>query len=161
MPRRPHAPGKMASRRSSGAHRSGGPGSRDDLCGGHGPGRLLVDEVDEAAQQQRIGRGQDAMAEIEDVARPTRRLVEDAPRAVPRRLPAGQEASGVEVTLDPTVETDPPPSVGQAHAMVQPDDLSAGLGEELEERSRARPEMDRGYAVESREDPSDVGLDVF
>src|SRR5258706_352201 len=104
MPRRPHAQGKMASRRSSGAHRSGGPGSRDDLGGGHGAGRLLVDEVDEAAQQPRIGRGQDPMAEIEDMPRPASRLVEDALRAVSRRLPAGEEASDGEVARRTTLD---------------------------------------------------------
>ena len=62
--------------------------------------RLLVDEVDEPAEEIGVGLGQDAVAEVEDVARAAGGLVEDGQGAGPRRLPAREQAGRVEVALD-------------------------------------------------------------
>ena len=72
-----------------------------------------MDEIDQAAQQVRVGLGKHAVAEVEDVSWSTARLVEDGPRTCTRRLPARDEASGIEVPLDAAVVADPPPGVCQ------------------------------------------------
>ena len=71
-----------ASRRSSAGRRSARRRSRrSPAAAGATLGCLLVDEVDQPAEDVRVGLGQDAVAEVEDVARPTGGLVEDAPCA--------------------------------------------------------------------------------
>jgi hypothetical protein len=59
-----------------------------------------VDEIHEPPQQVGVGRGQHAVAEVEDVAGPTGSLVEDGQSARPRWLPAGKQAGWIEVALN-------------------------------------------------------------
>ena len=54
-------------------------------------GRLLVDEVDEPPEQAGVGRGQDAVAEVEDVTGTAGGLGEHPPGAGLGRVPAGQQ----------------------------------------------------------------------
>jgi hypothetical protein len=49
-----------------------------------------VDEVDQSTKHQRVRLGQDAMTEVEDVARPASGLIEDGARPIPGGFPAGQ-----------------------------------------------------------------------
>ena len=92
-----------------------------------------MDEIDEPAQHLRVRIGEDAVAEVEDVTRPPGGFVEDGLRPGPGGLPASDRTGRIEVALNAAVVTDPPPGVGQRDAVIEPDDLSAGLGEDLEQ----------------------------
>src|SRR5687767_15482753 len=94
--------------------------------------RLLMHQVDQPAEHVGIRLRKDAMAEVEHMAGPPRRLAKDVEGARPRRAPAREEPRCVEVALDPATGSDPPPRIGQGHAMVEPDDVAAGVSHELE-----------------------------
>src|SRR5690242_15244211 len=99
------------------------------------------------------------MAEVEDVTRSAAGLGKDQAGARFGRLPAREDASRIEVALDAPVRSHSPPGVAERHPMVDADDVAASRGHQLEERRRPCPEMDRGDAVETLEDPPHVRLD--
>ena len=80
-----------------------------------------MDEVDEAAQVLRIGLGQDAVAEVEDVAGSCRCLGEDRPCTGLRRFPPSQQPRRVEVALDTSIRPESPPRLGQRLPVVDAD----------------------------------------
>ena len=62
-----------------------------------------MDEVDEASQVVRVGLGQDAVAEVEDVARPAARPREDPAGLLGDGVARAEQESRVEVALDGAV----------------------------------------------------------
>jgi hypothetical protein len=74
------------------------------------------------------------VAEVEDVAGSAGSLGEDGHRTRPRGLPTGEQPRRIKVPLDATVAADALPCVSERDPVIEPDDVTAGLGEELEIR---------------------------
>src|ERR1700722_7506906 len=86
--------GRALAARSPGNDR----GARADGTSGAGRGDL-VHEVGQPGQDVRVGLGQDAMTQVEDVAAERARAGEDRAGAGLDHLPAGEQHRGVEVAL--------------------------------------------------------------
>src|SRR4051812_16251625 len=74
-------------------------GSRRHLDGGS-----LVDVLDQAAEDVRIGGRENPVAEVEDMAGPAGDAAEDGVRAVGHALPGAEQERRVEVALHGAVE---------------------------------------------------------
>ena len=86
-----------------------------------------MDEVDEATQIVGIGRRENAVAKIEDMAGAAGGLVQDPAGLIRGRLEWAEEQGRIEVALDGTVGHERP-TVGEPDPPVEPDDVAAGIG---------------------------------
>src|SRR5712692_1647384 len=110
----------------------------------------LADGFDQRLEVLERAAGQHAMTEVEDVARPPRRLFEHLPRAVDHELERAEQHRRVQVALHPTFVADPPPARVEVDAPVEGDDIGAGGGDQLEQPRRGSPEVDRGHTQGAR-----------
>src|ERR1700722_8640870 len=94
-------------------------------------------------ERGRIGRRQDAVSEVEDVARVAAGARENFARSRYGNVDAPEAARGVEVALDCTT-TDAAPSLVEVHVPVDADDRTVGRGHEVEQFAGADTEQDRG-----------------
>src|SRR5688572_19675660 len=102
-----------------------------------------MDEIDQPAQNRRIAVGQDAVAQVEDMARPARGAAQDIPRAGFGRSPASEHARRVEVALYSALMADALPRNVERLAGVDTHDVAARVGHQLEQGGGLRSEMDR------------------
>src|SRR6266849_5420232 len=105
----------------------------------------LADGFDQRLEVLERAAGQHAMTEVEDVARPPRRLFEHLPRAVDHELERAEQHRRVQVALHPTFVADPPPARVEGDAPVQRDDIGAGACDQLEQPRGGGSEMDPGH----------------
>ena len=95
----------------------------------HAPAVSGVHELDDGGQDARVGLGQDAVAEVEDVARcrlPRPRLASTARVGLLDHGPRRQAQGGVEVALQGVAGTDAPPGLVERHAPVDADHVGPG-----------------------------------
>ena len=123
---------------------------------GHAGG-LLVHERAQPAEHVGIGVGHDAVAEVEDVARPAGRAREHVERRRLDPLPRPEEDGAVEVALHAAVVADLLPAPVERDPPVEPDHVAARVAHLLEQRRRAGAEVDR-RAVDRGEDARRVRL---
>src|SRR3712207_6639915 len=86
---------------------------------------LLVDELDQADDVVERGAGEEAVAEVEDVAEPPARAAQDVGRLLLHDLGGAEEGGGVEVALDAEVVADPLPGDVEWDAPVDANDRGA------------------------------------
>jgi hypothetical protein len=87
-----------------------------------------VHEVAEPAQVGRVGLRKDAVAEVEDVARPAADGLEDAERLGLDTLERSQQQRRVEVPLDAAPVADLGPPALDRNSPVKTDDVAASGG---------------------------------
>jgi hypothetical protein len=102
-----------------------------------------VHELDDAGEHVGVGRRQDAVTEVEDVAGSGVTLRDDPVDGRRERLPRGEEERRVEVALDRLGAAEPLDRVGQRHAVVDPDDVGPAAAMSDEQLAGADPEVDR------------------
>ena len=108
-----------------------GPGSSRD------PGRTRVDELGESGERRRIGRRQDAVPEVEDVAGPPGDGVED-PDGRPLDAVEGPEENGrVEISLHAVVGADQGPTALDRQRQSRP--ITSPPAAAIEERRWVAP----------------------
>src|SRR5215210_3284611 len=88
-------------------------------------GALLVDELDQADDVVERRAGEEAVAEVEDVAGPPARAAQDVGRLLLHDRGGAEEGGGVEVALDTEVAADPLPGDIERDAPVDADDRGA------------------------------------
>ena len=87
-----------------------------------------MDDVHEAGEVVGIGSREDAVPEVEDVARPAGGLAEDRPSVRGDRVERADEEAGVQVALDAAVMPDDVPARIEVDPPVEADDVAAGRG---------------------------------
>ena len=118
-----------------------------------------MDVVDEGTHVLDRRAGQDAVAQVEDVAGTASRAPQDVVHAGQEALARGEEQRRIEVALDGDVGPRALPALVEWRPPVDADDGAAGLALDRQQVAGGRPEVDLGHiqAVEPVEDPPDVG----
>ena len=106
--------------------------------------RMLAHERGEPRQRVGVDRREDAVAEVEDVARTAGGAVEDVERLRLDDLPWSEQHGRIEVALHGAVGHLRPAGV-ERDAPVEPDHVAAGRGHLLEQRGGAGAEVDRRH----------------
>ncbi len=124
---------------------------------GEDPGAAFcVDELHECGEYPRIGLGEHAVPQVEDVPRCRSGPPEHVSRLFGHHLPGGEADRRVEVALDRMQRSEPRSGRVQRHPPVHSDDLRAGLGHEAEQLAGADAEEDAWHSqgVDGLEHPS-------
>src|SRR5665809_76577 len=117
----------------------------------------IVHEVDQTTEPVRVGRGEDPVSQVEDVA-PAPAELEHLERLQPEHLPRREAGGRVEIPLHDRRRAQAPACVVERGSPVDSDDLGRGLGQEPEQLPGGDSEVDPGNAevLEALEDPEDV-----
>src|SRR5436190_14600927 len=107
-------------------------------------------EVYHGAHGRDIGLGQDPMAQVEDVPRPSRGALQDITDLTRAFTLRRQQRGGLEVALDRAIADSRPGGV-ERNAPVDADHVAAGGREILEKGRRAGAEMNEGSAGLARD----------
>src|SRR5687767_5864221 len=105
-----------------------------------------MDEVEGAFDVVHGGVGEDAVAEVEDMAGSALHAVEDLLDAGFEVVPRGEEGNGVEVALDGAVLADALPGGGEVGGEVDSDDVPPRVPDQLEHAAGVDAEVDDGDA---------------
>src|SRR5689334_652433 len=112
-----------------------------------------MNEVDQPTQNLGVRVGQHAVPQVEHMAGPTGRALQNVDGTRFGRLPAGQRPDRIEVALDAAVEPAALPALVEPYPPVEAEEVAASLGHELEQGRISRPEVDgRRQAAEGAED---------
>ena len=90
---------------------------------------------------------QDAVAEIEDVSRPSARARQHVVGRREHAIERAEQQRRIEVALDRAVEADALPGFVERRPPVGADHVAAGVAQLAENRARADAEMNRRHAV--------------
>ena len=137
-------------------------GHQDD-AGRHVAAVCGVDEVDDRLQHARVGRGEHAVAEVEDVAGMATVVGEDLAGGREGDVRAGQHQRGIEVALQDGVGAQAPAGLGDRGPPVEADHAGPGRPHGLQQMVAPDAEVDRGglrvAGGEVGEHPPRVGQD--
>src|SRR5437667_1905189 len=101
----------------------------------------FVDEVHEASEVLLLGLRQDAVSQVEHMARAPRGAAQNVRRRGPPDLGTADEGRRIQIPLDPVFRSDPLPRGVDRNAPVDPDQVSSRRGERLQEIGRAGPKV--------------------
>src|SRR5438045_2882259 len=104
---------------------------------------------------------QNAVAEVENVPRPTAGALNDPASAVLDHGPGPQQQRGIQVSLDGAVVTDYPPGIPKVDPPIEADHVAAGFAHQRKDPRRAGGEVDRrrSGALQRGDDPGHVRPD--
>src|SRR5208282_4427029 len=128
-------------------------------CGTASPGVCALTELSAAQFVDRIDQryhvidrslGQNAVAEIEDVARAPAGLVQNRLRARANLAHVGEQHDRVEISLYRDAVTETRPRLAQVHAPVKPDHVAARLAHQLEQVAGYGSEVNHRHARPDR-----------
>src|SRR5581483_11769922 len=97
-------------------------------------------------QDGRVGLGEDAVADVEDVAGPAAGALEDVEGGRLRPLPRAEEDGGVEVPLHRAARADGEPAPVERDTPVEADRVASRRRHRLEQMGGAGAEVDRRNA---------------
>src|SRR6185437_11699877 len=108
--------------------------------------RCLVNRIHQPTQQ--IGRrwGQHTMPQVKDMPWPVACPPYNVLHALLNRLPGSQQQGGVEVALDAPLKADARPRLIKVNAPIDADDITASLGERLQQAGYIGTKMNRRRA---------------
>ena len=126
-------------------------------------GAALVDVLHEASEVGGVGLGQDAVAEVEDVARATSGAGKYVVGTGLGYLEGSEEHGGVEVALNAVMVANAGPRAVKGHTPIDAHQVAAYVGHEFKEGSRPGSEMNGGHSKLAKllEDAAGVGHDVL